>query len=124
MRSLRVWMRMFLVILFAFLILGLVFIGLRTPLVWASEVTLAWDANKAPDLAGYRIFCREAGTEYNYKSPAWEGVETTCTIFDLPNDVVYYFVARAFDKSGNESSDSNEVDNGPPDAPCLSIIFR
>lgn len=92
--------------------------------VYAAEVTLEWDANAEEDLAGYRIFCRQAGQDYNYKVPAWEGTETTCTISELVGGIDYYFVARAFDKSGNESDNSNEVDTGPPKAPCLLRWLR
>jgi hypothetical protein len=85
------------------------------------DVTLAWDPNDEPDLAGYRIFVRAEGESYNYGQPDWEGTDTTCTIEDLEEDTTYYFVARAFDTSGNESVDSDEVvyessPNEPPSA--------
>ncbi len=75
----------------------------------ATTVTLAWDANTEPDLAGYRIFARAEGESYDYDHPDWEGTETTCTLV-LPEPYTnYYFVARAFDTAGNESGDSNEA---------------
>ncbi len=86
------------------------------------DVTLAWDANTEPDLDGYRIFVRAEGGSYNYTQPAWEGTTTTCTIHGLDDGTNYYFVARAFDTSNNESGDSNEVfyeaplPNAPPTA--------
>ena len=106
------------------LILAFVIVCFAASFALATEVTLAWDPNKEPDLAGYRIFCRQAGTEYDYKVPAWEGTETTCTISGLSDGVVYEFVARAFDTSGNESGDSNQVDTGPPAAPCFLRVLR
>jgi hypothetical protein len=91
--------------------------------VCAVDVTLAWDANSEEDLAGYRIFYREDGQSYDYDYPAWEGTETTCTIYDLNNDTTYYFVARAFDEAGNESGDSDEVSYEPSNRPpVLSAI--
>ncbi|NVM23550.1 MAG: fibronectin type III domain-containing protein [Desulfobacterales bacterium] len=72
-------------------------------------VILAWDPNSEPDLAGYRIFCRQEGESYNYGAPAWEGTEPSCAVYDLDYETTYYFVAKAYDTSGNESGDSNEV---------------
>ena len=77
--------------------------------VYSLDVTLAWDPNSENDLAGYRIFYREEGQSYNYEEPAWEGSETTCTIYNLDDNTTYYFVARAFDIGDSESGDSNEA---------------
>jgi len=74
----------------------------------AHQVVLEWSPNTESDLAGYRIFYRAEGSNYNYASPAWEGTATTCTISNL-GDGTYYFVARAFDTEGLESGNSNEV---------------
>jgi hypothetical protein len=73
------------------------------------EITLAWDANNEPDLAGYRVYCREGDQDYDYDNPYWEGAETTCAISELDETTHYYFVVRAFDTSNNESGNSNEV---------------
>jgi len=75
----------------------------------AVDVTLTWDANSEGDLAGYRVFYREEDQSYNFNEPDWEGSDTTCAISDLDENTTYYFVARAFDTSGNESGNSNEV---------------
>ncbi|MGD8768653.1 MAG: fibronectin type III domain-containing protein [Desulfobacterales bacterium] len=75
----------------------------------AMDVTLQWHPNTEPDLAGYRVFCREAGQSYNYTTPSWEGTSTTCTIHDLDKTKTYYFVTRAFNTKKFESGDSNEV---------------
>jgi len=93
--------------------------------VFSAGVTLAWDANNEEDLDGYRVFCRKEGQSYDYKNRAWDGdrTETSCTI-NLNDNTTYYFVARAFDTSGNESGDSNEVcyqPNVPPAADDQSI---
>ncbi|MBW2575948.1 MAG: hypothetical protein JRC88_10775 [Deltaproteobacteria bacterium] len=60
-------------------------------------------------MAGYRVYSREEGQSYDYANPAWEGEETTCTIYDMDETKTYYFVVRAFDTEGFESDDSNEV---------------
>ena len=73
------------------------------------QVTLEWDANEESNLAGYRIFLCQEGENYDYSNPDWEGAETACTIFGLDKNVHYYFVVRAYDTSGQESSNSNQV---------------
>jgi hypothetical protein len=83
-------------------------------LLWSAEafsvdITLAWDPNSEPELAGYRLFARGQGQSYNYAQPHWQGTATTCTIYGLPDNTNLYFVARAFNTSGNESGNSNEV---------------
>ena len=91
----------------------------------AFDVTLIWDANSEPDLVGYRVFARQEGQSYNYSSPAWEGTATTCTLQGLVDNVVYYFVVRAFDTQDFESADSVEVstlgDGGTPAQYSLAI---
>ena len=77
--------------------------------VYSLDVTLAWDPNSEKDLAGYRVFYREDGQSYDYEDPAWEGSETTYAIYNLNDNTTYYFVVRAFDIWGSESSDSNEA---------------
>ena len=79
------------------------------PRAVALDVTLIWGSNSEPDLAGYRVYLRAEGETFDYDQPEWEGPETNCTIQDLDDDTHYYFVVRAFDGSGNESGDSNEI---------------
>jgi hypothetical protein len=79
-----------------------------------TQVSLQWDPNTESDLAGYRIFSREQGSQsYDFASPAWEGTDTSCTIDNLDETKTYCFVARAFDSSGLESQNSVEVCNSP-----------
>ena len=87
------------------------------------DVTLSWGANQEEDLAGYRVFNRLQGEPYNYNDPAWEGTDTTCTIYSLDDYSTHYFVVRAFDASDNESGDSNEVSyqGAPPEAVLESL---
>ena len=73
----------------------------------AAEIRLAWDASSTP-VDGYRVFCREQGENYDYTYPVWEGSALTCTIYDLDEHAMYYFVVRAYNDSG-ESGDSNEA---------------
>ena len=77
--------------------------------VYAVDVTLTWNENTEEHLAGYRVFYRQEGQSYNYNQPAWEGTDTTCTIYALDDETTYCFVVRAYANSDYESADSNEV---------------
>ena len=102
------------------------FVSFFPTITSAAQVTLVWNENSEDDLAGYRIFCREDGQDYDYSTPAWEGTETTCTIFDLNNDTNYSFVARAYNIDGNESGNSNEVryETNSNDQPLLDDQYE
>jgi hypothetical protein len=72
----------------------------------AGEVTLAWDAVQAGNLAGYRIYIGDAPGTYS------RSIQTgNVTIFKVVNlaDGTHYFAATAYDSSGGESGYSNEV---------------
>lgn len=73
----------------------------------AAQISLAWDANDPP-VDGYLLFMRPENSDYDYTTPVWSGVDTTCTIEDISNGA-YYFVVRAYSDEA-ESSDSNEVE--------------
>ncbi len=60
-------------------------------------------------MAGYRVYYREEGQNYDFDFPDWEGTETTYTIYGLYDSITYYFVARAYDIYGNESENSIEL---------------
>jgi hypothetical protein len=96
--------------LFWFIIFTLIFLFFFSPNSSAStKVTLEWSPNSEPNLAGYKIFCREKGQSYDYLNPSWEGTNTYCTIYDLDETRSYCFVARACVTEEFESGDSNEV---------------
>jgi len=88
----------------------------------STEVVLEWTPNSEPDLAGYKVFCREENQSYDYTNASWSGTDNFCTIYDLDENKKYCFVARAYDSEGFESGDSDEVchiptimpDNQPP----------
>jgi PKD repeat protein len=79
----------------------------------ATQVSLEWSPNSEPDLAGYRVFYREQGQNYDYANSTWEGTDTTCSISNLDETKTYCFVARAFDTLNNESENSIEVCHEP-----------
>ncbi len=77
------------------------------------EVTFEWSPQgDTGQLAGYMIFCRESGEDYDYDNPIWEGDSSfsQCTINGLDESKTYYFVIRSVDQWDNQSYDSPEVE--------------
>ena len=82
------------------------------PLAWATlsysaQVTLAWNANKEPDLAGYRIYYGTSSGVYPFEVDL--GKNTGCSISSLQEGTTYFFAATAYDTDGNESEFSVEL---------------
>jgi hypothetical protein len=88
---------------------------------WGGTATLTWQApttnedgvTPLTDLAGFKIYVGE-GTA-NYSSSIDVGNVLTYTVENLVEGITYYFVATAYDTSGNESVYSNEVNKLIPD---------
>jgi Malectin domain/Bacterial TSP3 repeat/Fibronectin type III domain len=74
---------------------------------FATQVTLAWDANSESTLAGYKVYYGYASRQYSVNVNA--GKTTQATISGLDDAKIYYFAVTAYDTSGNESDYSNEV---------------
>ncbi|MEV6106937.1 PA14 domain-containing protein [Streptomyces sp. NPDC051940] len=72
-----------------------------------AKAVIAWAANKEMDLAGYKIYRREAGTSVY----AYMGRTTGTTFSDLPTvpGRTYYYEVRAYDLAGNVSTGSTDV---------------
>jgi len=73
----------------------------------AADITLAWDHNSEPDLAGYKLYL--GNSPRNYPQVIDLGLTTQFTIRDLIDGVVYFFTLTAYNQKGFESSFSNEV---------------
>ncbi|MGB9436639.1 MAG: hypothetical protein WCB15_01750, partial [Desulfobacterales bacterium] len=76
-------------------------------IVHAATVTLAWDANTEPDLAGYKIHYGTASRDYSHSIDV--GDVTEYTLEDLDDGVTYYLAATAYDSETNESGYSVEL---------------
>ena len=84
---------------------------------YALDVTLEWDANTEPDLAGYSVYYKtgSSGPPYNGtgategNSPIDVGNVTQFTLTGLPDGVTYLFVVTAYNTGDVESAYSNEV---------------
>jgi fibronectin type 3 domain-containing protein len=98
----------------AFLSIGaLVLIcGLTVTGSYAQSVTLAWDTNTEPDLAGYIVYY--GTTSRNYPNSVDVGLVNSHEVTDLMAGQTYYFAVTAYDTSGNESEVSNEASKEMP----------
>ena len=82
--------------------------------VFSAQITLAWDPNTEPDLAGYKVYYGTASRVYG--SPIILGKVTTYTLAGLTQGQNYFYSVTARDTSGNDSDYSNEV-SGVPSEP-------
>ncbi len=88
-----------------------------------SVVSLDWDDNSDPDLAGYNVYrSTTSGSGYSLVNG---GLVMTSDFVDstVANGTTYYWIVRAVDTMGGESDDSNEAtatpaDSTPPAAPA------
>ena len=83
------------------------FLILFPSLVCAEHVTLAWDPNDEPDVAGYIVYYGRQSRNYDYDVDV--GNYSSVTISGLVEDVIYYFTVTAYDDEGNESDFSAEI---------------
>jgi chitinase len=92
--------------------------------VWAraEQVTLAWDANTEPDLAGYKVHYGTVSGSYTTSLDVHN--VTTAIVTGLTAGQTYYFAATAYNAANNESGYSNQVSysipapNGAPSTPA------
>jgi chitinase len=92
--------------------------------VWAraEQVTLAWDANTEPDLAGYKVHYGTVSGSYTTSLDVHK--VTTSSIGTLTAGQTYYFAVTAYNSSNKESGYSNQVSysipapNGAPATPA------
>lgn len=75
----------------------------------ADTITLSWNANTEPDLAGYKLYQGTASGKYG--APITLGKVTTYTVtVPAPTaNITYFFALSAIDLSSNESLLSNEA---------------
>jgi hypothetical protein len=73
----------------------------------AATVTLTWDDNTEPDLAGYKIFYGTSSGNYSQSVDVGNVIQYTVT--GLDEGVTYYIAAKAYDYSDNESGYSDEI---------------
>ena len=93
-----------------------------TSRAYAATVTLAWDANNEPEVAGYRVHYGTTSRNYQYKVDVANS--TSCSISGLSEGTTYFFAATAYDNNSNDSGFSEELSHtipGPPTPPPQPI---
>ncbi len=78
----------------------------------AANVTLAWDSNAEPDLAGYIVYFGTVSR--NYPTSVDVGKVNSYEVTNLAAGQTYYFAVTAYDSQGNESAYSNEIPHAIP----------
>lgn len=114
-------------------LLGIAMLLLPSVAWAASSVTLEWDANTEPDLAGYRLYQSASSGVYVYDAAhvvLTIPVGTTTGSIQSP-DGGWFWVLTAYDSSGNESGPSNEVTRaldseapGDPSGLTITVIIK
>ena len=72
-------------------------------------MTLAWNPNTEPDLAGYKIYEATSPGSYGAAIATLPANATSFVATGLQPGVTYFFVITAYDTSGNESARSPEL---------------
>jgi hypothetical protein len=88
------------------LLIPSVIVLLCVPVICAGDITLAWEPNTQPELAGYRLCYGIASGQYVTVIDV--GNVTTHTIPGLTSGT-YYFAVKAYSLTGEESNFSNEA---------------
>jgi hypothetical protein len=79
----------------------------------ADPLSLIWDPNPEPDLAGYEVYIGTSPGTYTQTTDV--GNVTTFLVSGLSPGETYYFAVRAYDIFANKSSFSNEVSTTIPE---------
>lgn len=77
------------------------------------QVEIYWNANTEPDLEGYDIYwsyAAEDNPEYMVSVPRHA---TGFVDGDVVNGVTYFYVIRAYDSGGQQSAESNQIQDTP-----------
>ncbi|MEW6187274.1 MAG: fibronectin type III domain-containing protein [Thermodesulfobacteriota bacterium] len=89
------------------LLLLLFFLAFSVQHAQGAEVSLAWEPNSEPDLAGYNVYYGTSSGTYQWVVDV--GNVTTYTLTNLSFNDTYYIAATAYNTQGLESGYSNEV---------------
>ncbi len=92
------------------------------------ELTFAWKANTEKDLAGYRLYRSDKSGKYVYgKKKAIATMPVGTETVKLKGIKPGWFVLTAYDKHGNESGPSKELESiAPlnPDNVTVTIVVK
>jgi fibronectin type 3 domain-containing protein len=68
----------------------------------SAQVTLVWDPNTQPELAGYKVYYGLLSDQYS--SSVDVGNQTSYTLSSLENGKTYYLAATAYDREVNRGA--------------------
>ena len=95
-------------------LIGIALLGAATPVASQTQnLTLAWDANTEPDVAGYKVYAGLSSRVYTLPTQSVPAAQTTYVFAATPG-VLYYFAVKAVSTSGVESPFSAEVNAAIP----------
>jgi hypothetical protein len=83
--------------------------------LFSADVTIAWDANREPDVSGYYIYFRKGSEGPPYDLLRYIGLQEidpgnpSVVVTGLEDDAVYYFTVTALDTEDYESGYSNSA---------------
>ena len=101
------------------LLLSLLLLALFPARLAASSLTLAWDPNTEPDLAGYKVYYRTQSGDYDDAIDVGDVIQYT--VSGLEPETRYYLALTAYDTSWNESDFSWEVSAITGDDPAPPV---
>jgi hypothetical protein len=85
----------------------------------AAQVTVAWDPDTSPGLAGYKVYWGTVSRNYSWTADT--STQTTYAVPSLSEGATYYFAATAYDAAHTESGPSNEIMYTVPSACTYTI---
>jgi hypothetical protein len=72
-----------------------------------SQITVRWDANTEPELAGYKVYYGTSSRDYDTVVDV--STQASYVLSNLVSDETYYITVTAYNTSNYESTYSNEV---------------
>lgn len=78
----------------------------------ADSAVLSWTPSVSPTTTGYNVYYGTSSGNYSYKVDA--GNTTSITVSNLVPGTTYYFVATAYDATGDSSLFSSELSYSDP----------
>ena len=100
-------------LVFFFLLIALFLVNIEN--AHGARVTVRWNPNNEPDLAGYVLYSSQGapGEPYDYVATYPLGsinpAKPSCRILKMQRHVPYYFVVTAYNTNNIESGYSNEI---------------
>ncbi|MCK4824003.1 fibronectin type III domain-containing protein [bacterium] len=89
-------------------------------IVQAASVTLTWNRNQEPDIAGYKIFYGTRSRQYTNSITVYDSanqpLQRKYTVAGLSEGTTYYLALKTFDQAGQESVYSGETSQNIPGA--------